>query len=190
MKRRQTIAAMLATLVMVSCSTTATITRWDGPDVEATIESSDAHALYVRGGNGQIYRLDRRQVGPIDHPGNVALTVGASLAALAAVTMAAVPARQDWNSRAALGLMYGLPAVGLIGSGGYFYLRSTSAAREFDRAAGPAEAIVPLAPLGADWKATPSWAGPPAAPHPSLPPAVVPAGPPPETRPAPDGGSE
>jgi hypothetical protein len=174
MTRSPTLASVLA--LTLSCSTTATIQRVDGPDNEATIEHSDGHALYVRGSNGQLYRIPRRSVGEIDHPGNVNLIIGAALGVM--TTLIVISARNAGQKEAAgsLGVVYGAPAGGLLISGGYFYLRSKDAARAFEEGD---NSISPAAPT----QAVPdSWATPPAAKPAPLPPPLpppLPAAPPP-----------
>jgi hypothetical protein len=122
------------TAACFACASTATIQRFDGPDTEAEIERSDADALYVRGSNGQLYRLDRSKVGAIDHPGNVNLAIGAALVALAIVAVA-VPndktSRQDKNTAAAI---YALPGLPLLVGGLFIYMRSRGAASAFENA--------------------------------------------------------
>jgi hypothetical protein len=103
MKPRRVAAATAVALAVSACSTTATIQRFDGPDVEATIEDSDARGLYVRASNGRIYRLDRNQVGDIDHPGNVALTVGAALVGMLAITVAGTSKDSSRSETAVVG---------------------------------------------------------------------------------------
>lgn len=67
---------MLAAACSGACSTTATVYRTNGPPVEATIEESDAHALYLRDENGNRFSLGQYEISKIDHPGNVAAAIG------------------------------------------------------------------------------------------------------------------
>ena len=70
----------------IGCARTATILRSNGPNLESRIVDSDATALFVQSDNGLVYRVERRTVADIDHPGNIHLVFGAlSLAASAAM---------------------------------------------------------------------------------------------------------
>jgi len=71
------LCAPLAALTM-GCGTTATISRINEPEIEGTIVSSDDGILSVetRAGNAAI---PQRSVTDIDHPGNVAATIGTLL---------------------------------------------------------------------------------------------------------------
>jgi hypothetical protein len=182
---------------LASCSTTATITRYDGPDNEATIQGSDPGAVYLRGSNGQIYRIDGRQIGDIDHPGNVCLGIGLSVLALGAFTLATTrPLRsQDLPP---LAMFFGAPGVGMSLWGAFTYAHSLRAARPFEKARVPdplynrpppgpyREPIRWLAPPAAEPLRPGQWPPPAseAPPPPSLPPPTV------YVQPPPDGGTD
>jgi hypothetical protein len=177
MTRSPTVASLL--VLTLGCSTTATIQRTNGPDNEATIEYSDGDTLYVRGSNGQLYSLPRDTVADIDHPGNVALTVGAILATLAAVTIVSSRAEDRKDVTPFVAAIYGAPAVALMASGGYCYLRSKDASAKFHRGD---DSVLP-AP---GYVRVPAFEPTPLPPPPPLPaprPAAEPA------PPSPDGGT-
>jgi hypothetical protein len=76
---RAAVAVLVPLLATGACSLTATIERRDGPPTEGRIDQSDRNTLHLVDGDGRTMALDRRQVADIDHPGNIALTVGAVL---------------------------------------------------------------------------------------------------------------
>lgn len=168
-RRARGLAATLA-LTLASCSTTATIQRFDGPDNEAEIVRSDAHTLYVRSSNGQIYKLDRNAVGSIDHPGNVSMIVGAAIGVMAASVVLSLPDKDRDQAGAALGLIYGVPAAALLFSGGYYYLRSKDAAGNFENASTTVMPAPPT-PQADPWQAPPPGHAP-LPPPPPLPPPL------------------
>jgi hypothetical protein len=61
-------------MLLTGCGTTATITRRDGGSIDAKIIGGDRDNIYV---DGQGYSvIPRSEVEDIDHPGNVAATIG------------------------------------------------------------------------------------------------------------------
>jgi hypothetical protein len=66
--------------------------------LEGEIENSDADSVYVRAENGALYRVPRAGVLHIDHPGNVALTIGIVLLGWAA-GMAIAPSTDEGRNR-------------------------------------------------------------------------------------------
>jgi hypothetical protein len=168
---------VIAAVVLVcfgACANTATIGRTDGPDNEAFIDRSDAQALYVRGSNGQIYRLPRRSVGDIDHPGNVLLVVGASLVAALGLILASTPDADRSDFARPLAAIYGIPGAVMMAVGGFSYWRSVQAAAPFAEAATPAQAVPP-ADVPAPTLIAPPVSPPPArvAPPDAAPPATL-----------------
>jgi hypothetical protein len=115
-------------------------------EVEGYIDHSDARALYVRGDQGQLYRFERRDVEDIDHPGNVALTVGTTFGLLWGVGFASL-APEDREKNAGLAAVLFASLAALIASGGYTYFRSKGAARNFEE--GPRYLRLGPAPTGA-----------------------------------------
>jgi hypothetical protein len=174
-------SALVALVVLAGfgCANTATIARTDGPDNEAFIERSDSQALYVRGSNGQIYRLARRSVGEIDHPGNVLLTIGAVLGVSLGVALAGSSAAERRDVLRPLLLIYGLPSLAMMLTGGLGYLRSVQAVQAFQAADTP---VMAVPPAEIPRQATPV----PAPPRPVAPPAPLDGGA--DALPAPVGG--
>lgn len=164
---RAGVLALVLSLIAASC-TTATIRRPGGMEFEGYIDHSDARAIYVRGDQGQLYRFERHEVEDIDHPGNVALTVGSTFGLLWGVSFASL-APEDREKNAGLAVVLFLPLAALIASGAYSYFRSKGAARNFEE--GPRYLLMGPAPT---------------VPRPSaLPPAPLPVPPPP-----PDAGGD
>ena len=156
-----TVAAGLA-LAGAGCSTTATIHRSNGPCLESRIVDGDPGALFVQSENGLVYRVDRRTVGDIDHPGNVHLIVGAlSLAASAFALGASFDNDQtDRQGMRAVAAIYGGIGLPLALWGGYAFMRS----RQADEGRGPRPALVMAVPEdvpvwpapGQAWKSAPA----------------------------------
>jgi hypothetical protein len=74
MTRLEAMAVLTASLT--ACSTTANITLRDGSSLEAEIVDSDPNFLHVESDDYGPGVVDRRMVDDIDHPGNVAATLG------------------------------------------------------------------------------------------------------------------
>ena len=67
----------------IGCSKTATITRADGRPIEALVVGSTPSTIDIRIPlTGGIERLDRDSIVDVDHPGNVHMVVGGSLASI------------------------------------------------------------------------------------------------------------
>jgi hypothetical protein len=174
---RVAVGTLALVLVVGGCSTTATIERRDGPPTEGRIERSDQGALYVSDGDGRIMRIERRQVEDIDHPGNIAFTVGAFLTTMlvGAVAGALVDNPRQMSVPTAAAFIAAPLALGV--GGGYFYFRSKSAARAYETApryiiVGPRKPTFELEdfrmpPPAGSGPSTPS--GPPPAPSPRTP---------------------
>jgi hypothetical protein len=142
----RSIAAWSTAVSFAACASTATIQRFDGPDTEAEIERSDYDALYVRGSNGQLYRLERGKVGTVDHPGNVNMVVGAALLTLGALSLLGNNEQTTQRQRNTAAVLYGLPGLTLFVSGIFIYMRSKGAAKSFEQAPPVYVPAVPGAP--------------------------------------------
>jgi hypothetical protein len=155
--------ALAVAVAGAGCSTTATIHRVHGPSYEAEIVGSTDRALEVRGHDGRTYLVPREEIADIDHPGNVTFTVGASLAAFAALLAGSIAANRgsgevDATTPAVIvGVVYGVPGLLLALVGGLTWLSSTGAARAMESA----PAAAPL-PWRADQPYPPSPLPPPA----------------------------
>ena len=64
------------TAFVMGCGTTATITRAEAPQVEGKIMASDSQNVHIQTG-ADVMPIARRSITDIDHPGNVAATIGA-----------------------------------------------------------------------------------------------------------------
>jgi hypothetical protein len=164
-RRGLTIAAASLALAGIGCSTTATIHRSNGPSLESRIVDGDPGALFVQSDNGLVYRVDRRTVADIDHPGNVHLIIGGlCLAASAALLSSSFTEneRSDREGTRAAAAGYAVFGVPLALWGGFVYSRS----RWSDEGRDPRPALVmaapeelPVWPLpGQGWKSAPSTA--------------------------------
>jgi hypothetical protein len=125
-------SAALALLLAAAC-TTATIRRPDGFDTEAWVDHSDQRTLYLRDAQGRPFRLQHEEVVDIDHPGNVALTIGGTFGLLWGVAYASLHA-SDREKNAPRAVLTFAPLAALALVGGYIYFRSKGAARNFEEA--------------------------------------------------------
>ncbi len=80
--------ALLASSLICGCSTTATISRTNGRDIEARIERSTPGAVVVQTEGGSEVSIPRSEITDIDHPGNAAAVVGALLSAYGGLNIA------------------------------------------------------------------------------------------------------
>ncbi|HMY20588.1 MAG TPA: hypothetical protein PKA58_29890, partial [Polyangium sp.] len=64
------------TALITGCGHTATITRANAPDLEGEIQASDSQSIYVKTEGGTTMSVSRDMITDIDHPGNVAATIG------------------------------------------------------------------------------------------------------------------
>jgi hypothetical protein len=78
---------LLASALLLGCSTTATIRHDRGPPLETRIVGGTPGAILVYA-QGRTYALPRHEVRDIDHPGNVHVLVGGMLAAYGIVNIA------------------------------------------------------------------------------------------------------
>ena len=174
--------ALLVSMSLGACSTTATIHRVYGPSYEAEIADSDASALRVLGDDGRLHAVPRAEVTDVDHPGNVVLTVGAVLTAIGALVAISImndgtpsmPADRD--DATAIGMVYGVPGVVMMALGGVAYITSKSRASAFEAGRFPTLSRPP--PV----RHLPPLPPPPPAPAPA-PPAPAPPSPPPADEP-------
>jgi hypothetical protein len=86
---RIVLARLLALSVSLSlgCGTSATIQLRNGRVLESSIVEGDERSLTVEN-NGETTTIERSAIRDIDHPGNVALTIGAILAAYGVANIA------------------------------------------------------------------------------------------------------
>jgi hypothetical protein len=66
----------LVTLVTFACSTTATVVRRDGSELEGTINGGTPYGVIVTSEDGRAQEIRRDDITEIDHPGNVHAIVG------------------------------------------------------------------------------------------------------------------
>jgi hypothetical protein len=177
MPRVALVLSLSVSLSVGACSTNASIRRARGPALEAEIIGSDADTLRVRDDDYRTSEMVQGEVIDIDHPGNVAIGVGAGVVALGALLALVVlkfpdlrwdePPRTEADRRegaAVVGLGYGLSGVAVMIWGGVTYARSRRNARAFEDA------------LARDIGSRPSPASPAATIEPDPEPAPPPAG--------------
>ena len=137
----------VAVVAVAGCGASATICRPEQESIRGKIVRSDSDAIYIRDRDGRengrddLTRIDRRSVADIDHPGNVAMVIGALLLGNFAIFMTG----QDFRSELVHGAqgdvstaarqvtpMFAVPGALLLGSGTYHYVSSKAAARAFE----------------------------------------------------------
>lgn len=129
----------------IGCGTTATITRPGTSPVEAKIMASDSQNIYVENAGGTT-TIARDSITDIDHPGNVAATIGAIVTGYGIANIATgAPNCEREGAAYCTGVF--LPA--LIGApimawGIATYASSVSSAGSRNQKTEPSVAIVPV----------------------------------------------
>jgi hypothetical protein len=80
--------SLLALALLTGCGTTATITRANAPAIDAKIVRSDKDEVYVETTSGEAMTVPRGEIKDVDHPGNVAATIGALVTAYGVANVA------------------------------------------------------------------------------------------------------
>ncbi len=132
------------------CGTTATITRRSEPPLEAKITRHDTRKVYVEtfAGGGEV-GIPRQDVVDIDHPGNVAATIGGVLSGYGVANII-VGARQCDTQGAAYCTGVFLPAalgVPLLIYGVSMWGSSVDAAGNADKSTARRVTVVPIASM-------------------------------------------
>jgi hypothetical protein len=79
--------SVFALLLLNGCGTSAVITTRSGTPYDAKIGGGDSDAIYVKGPRGP-ERVSRSEIVDIDHPGNVAATIGGIVTAYGVANIA------------------------------------------------------------------------------------------------------
>lgn len=82
-------ATMMYLAMMLGCSTTSTIRRANGPEVEGDIVGGSRDSIFVDTPAGREHEIPRDDVTSIDYPGNVHSNVGAGFLVYGALNIAA-----------------------------------------------------------------------------------------------------
>jgi hypothetical protein len=75
-------------ILLCGCSTTATISRANGRELEGKIVGSNSGAIFVETEGDSTLRVPRSEITDIDHPGNTAAVVGGFLGAYGILNIA------------------------------------------------------------------------------------------------------
>lgn len=130
----------------LGCGTRAKISRVSSLPVEGKIVRSDANSIYVATHEGET-PIPRSEVTKIDHPGNVAATIGVILSAYGVLNiMTGLPQCEEQGGAFCTGVF--LPAavgVGLMASGFSRWRRSRNAAAGPPAGPGVSVGIAPVA---------------------------------------------
>lgn len=79
--------SLLGLVLLTGCGTTATISRVNGPTVEAKIVGGDRHEVYVETPSGIQETIARSDIKDIDHPGSTAGVLGGIVTAYGAINI-------------------------------------------------------------------------------------------------------
>jgi len=128
--RTHILAAVLATSLLGGCASTATIHRWGAPALEADVVDADDANIYVTDRGGRRYRVPRKDVADVDHPGNVLMIVGAVIVALG-TSMYLDDGRpgdtdEEVRNMHITGIVFAVPGALLAGWGTYSWWTSRS----------------------------------------------------------------
>jgi hypothetical protein len=148
--------ALLASILICGCSTSATISRLNGMEVNAKIQRSTASDVLVRTADGSEVSIARADITDIDHPGNATAVAGVLLGAYGAVNIA-LRAQDCERGGAAYCTGVFLPAAAGLSMfiwGMATWIGSTSAA-----SGSPNPGAVPAAPPAAAFNFTPAASG-------------------------------
>lgn len=86
---RQRLWTLIACLILpIGCSTTSSIQRINGPEVEGDIVGGSPDSIFVDTPGQPDYEIPRQDVASIDYPGNVHTNVGAGVLAYGALNIA------------------------------------------------------------------------------------------------------
>ena len=123
------LSGVLIGALVSGCGTTATIHRWGAPALEAEIVDADAAKVYVSDGTGRRYRVARKDVADVDHPGNVLLMVGVAVLALGAGMYfdkdgAPGDSEDELRNRRNTGLVFAVPGALMAAWGSYSWWSS------------------------------------------------------------------
>jgi uncharacterized protein YceK len=148
--------ALLASILLSGCSTTASISRFNGTEVEAKIIRSTPGAIVVESNGGAERSISRSDISDIDHPGNAAAVVGGLLSIYGAINIAAGAPHCEQGGTAYCGGVFLPAAIGvpMLIWGLSTWANSTSAA-----SSAPSPHSVPKAPSAAAFDFSPSANG-------------------------------
>ncbi len=130
------------TALITGCGHTATITRANAPDLEGEIQASDSQSIYVKTEGGTTMSVSRDMITDIDHPGNVAATIGGIVTGYGIVNIAVGAGDCDRYGGAYCTGVFLPAAIGapIMAYGLYRWIHSTDAAKG---SAASSVAIVP-----------------------------------------------
>jgi hypothetical protein len=101
---------LLASILISGCSTTASISRADGRELEAKIRRSTPGTVVVETNGGSEISIPRSDIDDIDHPGNASAVVGLLLGSWGAYNIAkAAPGCSEFGGAYCTGVF--LPAA-------------------------------------------------------------------------------
>lgn len=133
------------TALMTGCGATATISRANAPELDAQIVGSDPHTIYVKTEGGTTMSVARDSITEIDHPGNVAATIGGIVTGYGIVNIASGASDCDRYGAAYCTGVFLPAAIGapIMAYGLYRWINSTTAAKGDEQKQERSLAIVP-----------------------------------------------
>jgi hypothetical protein len=101
---------LLASILICGCSTSASISRIDGRDIQGKIQRSTSDAVVVATRGGTEVSVPRSEITDIDHPGNAIAVLGGLVGAYGALNIAVgAPTCSDTSAAYCVGVA--LPAA-------------------------------------------------------------------------------
>jgi hypothetical protein len=145
--------ALLTSILICGCSTTASISRLNGTELEAKILRSTSGAVMVETNGGSEVSISRGDISDIDHPGNAAAIVGALLSTYGAINIGVGASKCDEGGGAYCTGVFLPAAIGvpMLIWGMATWIGSTSAA-----SSPPSSGTVPKAPKAAAFDFAPA----------------------------------
>jgi len=113
------------------CGNTATITRVNAPELDGEIRASDSQNIYIKTAGNTPMSVPRETITDIDHPGNVAATIGAIVTGYGIANIAMGAGDCDRGGAAYCTGVFLPAAIGLpiMSWGLYTWINSTTGAK-------------------------------------------------------------
>lgn len=135
----------VATVLLAGCGTTATVSRLGSRPLDARIVGGDSASIYVETDSAK-YAVPRNEITDIDHPGNVAATIGAIVTGYGIANIAAGASDCDRYGGAYCAGVFLPAAIGapVMAYGLVTWISSVSAAGERKKSDDRSFAVVPV----------------------------------------------
>jgi hypothetical protein len=184
-------ARLVVASLLAGCSTTATISRNSGADIEGSIRGGTPHSVLVDSESSGQYSIPRSDIREIDHPGNVHAVVGGVLLGYGVLNIAlgleTCQNEAEFSSQAQQNAFcVGMVTPAVLGAGMLLWgliVNGNSKSAANDTSA--AEPYVPPQPAYPAYAPPPPPSAPPPPPPPAAAPTISPDAAPPPLQPGP-----